>query len=37
MVKAAPEELPAFLHPGIGFMMGDGDPEAGASRPRFST
>ncbi|MER7173498.1 alpha/beta hydrolase [Streptomyces mesophilus] len=31
MVKAAPEELPAFLHPGIGFMMGDGDPEAGAS------
>ncbi|MFI1683149.1 hypothetical protein [Streptomyces sp. NPDC020607] len=31
MVEAAPEELPAFLHPGIGFMMGDGDPEGGAS------
>ncbi|MEU2801196.1 alpha/beta fold hydrolase [Streptomyces sp. NPDC007117] len=31
MVKAAPAELPAFLHPGIGFMMGDGTPESGAS------
>ncbi|MFG2803440.1 alpha/beta hydrolase [Streptomyces pseudovenezuelae] len=31
MVKAAPTELPAFLRPGIGFMMGDGNPEAGAS------
>nr|WP_308802031.1 alpha/beta fold hydrolase [Streptomyces polyasparticus] len=24
MIEAAPRELPAFLHPGIGFMMGDG-------------
>ncbi|MFF5497705.1 hypothetical protein [Streptomyces aquilus] len=31
MVEAAPKELPAFLHPGIGFMMGDGNPEHGAS------
>ncbi|MGK5642222.1 alpha/beta fold hydrolase [Streptomyces sp. URMC 126] len=31
MVEAAPRELPEFLHPGIGFMMGEGDPEAGAS------
>ncbi|KUN25929.1 hydrolase [Streptomyces antibioticus] len=32
MVKAAPDELPPFLHPGIGFMMGDPDnPDAGAS------
>ncbi|MEU3437629.1 alpha/beta fold hydrolase [Streptomyces sp. NPDC006863] len=32
MVQAAPKELPAFLHPGIGFMMGDGDPAVGASQ-----
>ncbi|MFB1044370.1 alpha/beta hydrolase [Streptomyces chrestomyceticus] len=31
MVKAAPTELPEFLRPGIGIMMGDGNPESGAS------
>ncbi|MEU7579877.1 alpha/beta fold hydrolase [Streptomyces sp. NPDC041068] len=29
MVDALPHELPAFLHPGIGFMLGDG-PDSGA-------
>lgn len=33
MVEAAPRELPAFLHPGIGFMMGDGTGDGAAATP----
>ncbi|WP_245722145.1 hypothetical protein [Nocardia crassostreae] len=31
MIEAAPGELPEFLHPGIGFMMGDGNGNASAT------
>ncbi len=29
LVKAAPRELPEFLHPSIGFKIADGNPETG--------
>lgn len=33
MVEAAPRELPEFLHPGIGFMMGDGTSDRASATP----
>lgn len=36
MIEAAPAELPEFLHPGIGFMMGDGNGKASPTRSSTS-